>query len=159
MLSISRKTRRRPSGLAALEVAVSAFLLVVFSALGVDTCLVVYAIAVNDSCSRDAARAAGQQNNLANAIQAAQTELKVHQTDGMLVGQPTLVSTASPAFVYNDFGGNPPANVSPYVTVTTEVKVKLPGTLKFFGDIFMPNGTLKFQRSYTFPIVKEKFYG
>src|SRR5271169_3260799 len=110
---------RMRRGVSSLEITISAFLMVVLSAIGIDVSLIMLGMSLNDSACRDAARAAAQQTSSARAIQAAQSQLQIHATDGYWISQPMLKSTSSPDFVYNDFAGNPPANTSAYVTVTT----------------------------------------
>lgn len=151
---------RNKSGAAPLELAVGAILMITLSALAMDMMLLNFAMCLNDGVCRDAARAAAQTNNKTAAIQAAQAQLKLHATDGVFVTQPVLTSTAEPDFVYNDYNGTPPQYQSSYVTVTTSVTVKVPAPIVFFGAKFSAkNGTLVMQRRYTFPIVKEQFYG
>ncbi len=134
--------------------------MITLSALAMNMILLNFAMCLNDAVCRDAARAAAQTSNKAAAILAAQTQLKLHATDGVFVSQPVLASTADPDFVYNDYGGNPPAGQSSYVTVTTSVTVKVPAPIVFFGaKFYAKNGTLIMQRRYTFPIIKEQFYG
>lgn len=150
--------RRNKTGVASLELAVSAFILIVFSALWLDVTLITYAMQLNDACCRDAARAAAQQSDSTKAILAAQSQMAVHSTDGFFVQQPFMPSALSPDFVYQDYSGKPPASTSPYVTVTTAVNIKLPAPIFFFGAKFMQSGTVQFKRRYTYPIIKEKFY-
>lgn len=133
--------------------------MITLSALAVNIILLNFAMCLNDSVCRDACRAAAQTNNQAAALLAAQSQLRLHATDGFFITQPVLTSTASPYFVYNDYGGNPPLYQSSYVTVTTSVTVKIPAPLMFFGAKFAQNGSLVMQRRYTFPIIKEQFYG
>ena len=155
----SRYSKKRRQGSAIIEVAISIGLMIVLAALGSDVTLITYAMFLNDKACRDATRAAAQQTSSASALQAAQTQLSVHATDGSFVSQPVLVSQTSPNFVYNDYGGNPPTNQSPYVTVTTSTNIKLPAPIFFLSMHFMPNGSVQFVRSYTYPIIREKFYG
>jgi|AGTN01.2.fsa_nt_gi hypothetical protein len=150
---------RISTGYSSLEITIAAFLMVVFSAIGIDLSLIMLGMSLNDSACRDAARAAAQTSTQSNAIKAAQSQLQVHGTDGYWISQPTLRSTSAPYFVYQDFGGNPPANTSPYVTVTTTVNIRCPAPIFFFGTQFMVNGTIQFNRQYTFPIIKLNFYG
>ncbi len=151
--------RKRKQGSAVIEIVITLSLMIVLAALGADLSLITYAMFLNDQACRDATRAAAQQSSSATALQAAQVQIKVHATDGFFVSQPQLVSQSSPNFVYNDYAGNVPANQSPYVTVTTSVNIKLPAPIFFWGNNFMPNGSMKFVRQYTYPIIKEKFYG
>jgi len=155
-MNVSRKRNRK--GGAFIEISISLSLMIVLAALGADITLMTFAMFLNDKACRDAARSAAQQTTSAGALQAAQVQLKVHATDGNFVSQPVLVSQSSPDFVYNDYGGNPPANESSYVTVTTAVNIKLPAPIFFWDQTFMPSGTMQFIRRYTYPIVKEKFY-
>ncbi len=150
-----RNTMRSNSGFTAIEIAISSFLIIVFGALIVDLTLLNFAVCTNDAACRDAARAAASTSNLAQAQLAAQAQLDIHATDGSFISQPVLGST----FVYNDYSGSPPTNTSPYVTVSTTITVRVPCPIVFFGAEFGKNGSLIFTRQYTFPIVKEKFYG
>ncbi|HEY9731380.1 MAG TPA: hypothetical protein V6C89_05675 [Drouetiella sp.] len=147
-------------GGSAVELAIGAILMITISALAMNMILLNFAMCLNDAVCRDACRAAAQTNNATAALAAAQTQLKLHATDGVFVTQPVLTSTSSPDFVYNDYGGNPPASQSSYVTVTTSVTVKVPAPIVFFGaKFYAKNGTLVMQRRYTFPIIKEQYYG
>jgi Flp pilus assembly protein TadG len=151
---------RNARGQSSMELALGAILMITLSALVMDMTLLNFAMCLNDSVCRDAARAAAQTNTQASALQAATAQLKLHATDGIFVSQPVLTSTSSPDFVYNDFGGNPPANTSSYVTVSTSVTVKVPAPIVFFGaKFYASNGTLVMKRRYTYPIIKEQYYG
>ncbi|CAN5436934.1 hypothetical protein BH10CYA1_BH10CYA1_37450 [soil metagenome] len=151
---------RNSRGGSAVELALGAILMITLSALAMNMILLNFAMCLNDAVCRDAARAAAQTSGKAAALLAATTQLKLHATDGVFVSQPILTSTADPDFVYNDYGGNPPANQSSYVTVTTSVTVKVPAPIVFFGaKFYAKNGTLIMQRRYTFPIIKEQYYG
>lgn len=138
-----------------VEVAASALFVVVLALLGLDLALAVLGASMNDSACRDAARAAAQANDSSKSLQMAQAALKGHKTDGFFVAQPAIGALAGD-FVYQDFGGSPPANVSPYVTVTTACNVRVPAPLFFYGAEFLQNGTLLFRQRYTFPIVKSR---
>ncbi len=150
---------RGARGLACIEIGISAFLMIVLAAFGLDLTLIMIGMDLNDSACRNAARAAAQQSTAAKALQAAQAEMPVHDTGGNWITRPVLKSTANPDFVYNDFSGHPPVNVSPYVTVTTLVSIKCPAPIFFFGAPFLQGGVVNFARRYTFPIIKQKFYG
>jgi Flp pilus assembly protein TadG len=151
--------KRRKQGSAFIELGITLSLMIVLAGLASDITLMVFAMFLDDKACRDAARAAAQQTTSAAALQAAQVQLQIHATDGVFVGQPTLVSQTSPNFVYNDYLGNPPNNQSPYVTVTISTNIKLPAPIFFWGTSFMTSGSLNLIRRYTYPIVKEKFYG
>ncbi len=151
---------RNYRGVASMELAVGAILMITLSAIAMDIILLNFAMCLNDAVCRDAARSAAQTSTKAAAILAATAQLKLHSTDGVFVSQPVLTSTSTPDFDYNDYGGNPPANISPYVTVTTSVTVRVPAPIVFFGARFYAkNGTLVMKRTYTFPIIKEQYYG
>ena len=154
-----QRPSRSTHGSAFIEIAISFSVMILLAALGLDLTLITLAMFSNDKACRDAARAAAQQTSSAAALTAAQAQLKVHATDGIFVSQPTLTSQASPNFVYNDYGGNPPTNQSAYVTVTTTVTIKLPAPIIFYGVSFLSSGNVVFTRRYTYPIIREKFYG
>jgi hypothetical protein len=155
-----KRSSRSHSGLGALEVAITSFLMIVVSVLALDIGLMNFAFAINDAACRDAARQAAQCTNATTAILAAQTQLKMHSTDGVFLSQPAMVGTTSPNFVYQDYAGNPPANTSAYVTVTTVVNIRMPFPIVFYGASFYTGGnTVAAVRRYTFPIIKRTFYG
>ncbi|MDZ4834748.1 MAG: hypothetical protein SGJ27_13305 [Candidatus Melainabacteria bacterium] len=151
-------TRRAP-GACCLEITITAFLMCVFSVVGLDTTLIILGMSLNDAACRDAARAAAKQSSADKAIQAAQSQLRVHCADGYWITQPVLESCSAPNFVFNDFGNHPPPNTSPYVTVTTTITIKCPAPIVFFGADFVKDGAITYSRRYTYPIIKVKFYG
>ncbi len=149
----------RNTGSAFIEISVAFLVMIILTGLGLDLTLITLGMFLNDQACRDAARAAAQQNNSASALTAAQTQLKVHATDGIFISQPILVSQTSPNFVYNDYAGSPPANQSSYVTVTTSVNIKIPAPILFGSAVYVAAGNIQFIRRYTYPIIRMKFYG
>ncbi len=133
-----------------LELAIIAILLVVISLFCVDILVLIIGSGVNERACRDAARMAAQSTNYAGSLVLAQTAVKAFPGDGYFVTTPA-VDTAS--FVYNDFGGNPPVDTSPYVSVTTTAQVRIPAPVFLWGATYMNNGTMVFTKTYTFPIV------
>jgi len=158
LLNSAFPNSRKGSGINFVEVAISAFLMIALAGMALDISLVIFGWNYLDTICRDAVRSAAQQSDVANAILAAQSQLKIHATDGYYISQPALISLVSPDFVYNDYGGNPPENTSPYVTTTCMVNVKVPAPVFFFGATFSPTGSFQLRRRYTFPIIKTKFY-
>jgi hypothetical protein len=150
---ISSKTRsntfRAQRASTILELAVISPLLVVMSLFCLDILILATGSGINERACRDAARMAGQATNYAVSLQLAQAAVKTYQGDGYYVTSPT-VDTKS--FVYNDFGGSPPPNTSPYVTVTTNCQVRVPAAMFLYGLDF-GSGHMTFIKTYTFPIV------
>jgi hypothetical protein len=130
-------------------------LLAVVAVLCANVGIMSLASSMNDSACRDAARAAAQASNRTTAISMAQAALKAHSTDGYFVSQPTIDTSD---FVYEDYSGSPPDNTSPYVQVTTSSTVRVPAPILFFGAKFGKDGTMTFNRTYTFPIVRTTLY-
>src|SRR5271163_1600279 len=134
------------------ELAVTALLTVVFCILGFDMFFVIFGFSRLDSAARDAARAAGGTGNATLALQAAQYAAKTYTTDGYFVTQPQVIETGvkvdptDPAqlnyygvpnaadfqFITNPRRTLPPYG-SPWVSVTTRCKVKVPVPINFFG--------------------------
>jgi len=158
-----------------MEVAIASFVVLTMTAIAIDGTIFTMGYARLDSTTRDAARAAAaQQKNTATdpaypsvvcaaALKAAQTQLIQHKTDGTFILQPTLTQTVSPFFIYQDYGGNtPPANQSPFVTVTCSEVIILPIPINFFGATFgqymQAGNQITLSRQYTFPIVKTAYY-
>lgn len=139
---------RRAGGSAALELAIGSLITITVVAFALNTCFAMLAYGINDRACRDAARAAAQGGTQLEAFNMAKTAVKSYNsTTGM------LSAIAVSSFQYNDFAGNPPENVSPFVTVVTSGSVQLPAVLKVFGkNIFNPSIPIK--KSYTFPIVR-----
>ena len=151
------KTRRqrKADGVSAIELAASAFFFVVLTLLVVDIAVLVVANATNNEACRDAARAAG----LAppdKARTAANGALTAHQRiDGFFVRDLKIVD-----FKYNGlpprYGNANPLepNNQPTVFVTTEITIKIPAQIFFFGAEFRgEDGSLRYRSSYLYPIL------
>jgi Flp pilus assembly protein TadG len=169
----SLKFRKR--GVGAIEVAISAGLMILIVGLAVDLTILNYAFSVNDAACRDAARAAAgceyatSASGIPDAVDSAKAALTMHLTDGYFISQPTLVSTTTPNFFYDNNASGPawtnyPAPKTFTVTVTTSVNVRLPVPLFFWGNSFTAtaqsqglangSGQLVFTRRYQFPIIR-----
>jgi len=138
-------------GFSFAEVAATSFFVIVFAILGVDVTILTFSASINDSACRNAARAAAQGSDYAKATALATAALKSHKTDGYFISQPTITFLD-----YQTFGGSPPAGETPYVQVRTEVTVKLPVPIVFFGVTFNENQDLVFKQRYAYPIIKTK---
>jgi hypothetical protein len=148
----SQRVRNATNGFSLAEIAISSFLVILFTALAIDLALIIFACSVNDKACLDAVRAAAQQPTAAQSTQFALAEVKNHRTDGVFISQVKLVgSTVN----YQDFAGNPPAGQTPYVQATTNVSVLLPLPLYFFGASLTNN--FQFTQTYTSPIIKTKY--
>jgi len=136
-----------------IELSCSCFLLLVFTILTADIGVLIYGAEFNDRACRDAARAAAQGQDAQQSTQLIRAILKAHQGDGNYITAPILQR-----LVYNDYGGNPPAQTAPFVSVTTSTVARAPfAPLVFFhGPVFLENGSFSFSQTYTFPIVKTK---
>src|SRR5580658_4843340 len=114
--SSAKARSRRASGVAGyIEIIASALFVVVLALLGLDICLAIFGASMNDHACRDAARAASGANSQAKAWSLAQAAMKMYHPDGYFISAPQLVASG---FAYNDYNGAPPADTSPYVTVT-----------------------------------------
>ncbi len=138
-----------------IELAMLSVLFAVFAVFALDIGFVLMGSQMNDAACRDAARSAAQGSDYLTSLNLARAALIGHRPDGYFVTQPTLVTSS---FVYEDFGGSPPPDTSPYVTVTTTTNVRIPAPVFFAGASFGTNGTLAFSKTYTFPIVKTTLY-
>ncbi|MBY0356970.1 MAG: hypothetical protein K2W82_03130 [Candidatus Obscuribacterales bacterium] len=153
---LTRINRKRyGQGHTILEVSMLSILFVVISIFCLDVGFILMASQVNERACRDAARAAAQADNYLSALQLAQAAVAGHQSDGYFVSTPTVEAGQ---FVYQDFGGNAPPNVSPFVSVTTSTNVRIPAPVFFFGESVLDNGSMRFTKTYTFPIVKMQLY-
>lgn len=151
----SRRTlsrNRKAHGVASfIEIIASALFIIILALFGMDICMAIFGATMNDHACRDAARAASGASPAATAQALALTALKAYPTDGHFITTPQLVG-----FDYHDFGGNPPADTSPYVSVTTKTIVSIPAPIFFFGATFIKDGKAQFLQQYTFPIVKSQ---
>lgn len=138
-----------------IELGILAALFVVLAIFSLDVGFVILGSQMNDSACRDAARAAAQGSDYSTSLKLAHAAAAAHQTDGYFVAPPKVDDSR---FVYDDFSGNPPLNTSACVTVSTFTTVRIPAPVFFFNATFGTQGTLRFSRSYTFPIVKTKLY-
>jgi hypothetical protein len=146
--------RQCQRGHLSLEIACTAVFFCVFAYLTADLGYVLYGADFNDRACRDAARAAAQSMNLTEAIKKVNAVLQSHQGNALVMSGPSLYAPV----VYQDFGGAPPAQTSPYVTVTTTTRINLPFAPIVFmgGATFGQTGNMSFNQSYTFPIVRLK---
>ena len=144
------KTLRSRRASAIIELGVITPLFVVMAMFCMDILILTTGSGINERACRDAARMAGQSTNYAGSLLMAQTGVKAYRGDGYFVTNPVVNTTS---FVYNDFGGSPPPNTSPYVTVTTSCKVRIPAPIFLYGLNAMNSGYMTFSKTYTFPIV------
>lgn len=148
----SHRRASRKSGSLIVELASGTLLTVVFVLLGLHLGIIIFGAYQNDRVCRDACRNAAQgmdateANKLVNVVL-----LGYNDTD--FLKAPKL----SGPVVYQDYGGNPPAQTSPYVQVETTTEANMPfGVLAFFNSGILQDGKLKFSKKYTFPIVRTR---
>ena len=150
---------RLPHGSAFIELSLFAPLLVVVSLLCLNMGMVLWGISRNDQACHDAARAAADGKDPVDAFNRAKAELLGVHADGYWFTPPHLISAKCQ---YEDFSGTPPADQSPYVTVTTSADVRIPVPILYFGASFNSvstntsgqSGVFTATKSYTYPLVK-----
>lgn len=147
-LGMRRQSKR---GSLMVELSCGSLLVMLFVLVGIHLGPAIFAAYANDHACRDACRNAAQARDSAEAGKLVQVILKDYQ------GQGFISSPAVSKIVYQDFGGNPPAQTSPYVQVTTSTTMTMPfGVLAFFNSGPLQDGRVAFTKSYTFPIVRVK---
>lgn len=152
-LTAKRKGNRN-AGHVLIEFVCFAFWLLLFMYICTDVAVLLLGASANDRAARDAARAAAHGSNSSEARTLAETSLKAHAGGGFFTSAPKLDG----AFDYHDYGGNPPAQHTPYVTVETKSTAKLPfAPIVWFNNGFTQAGSYTFSRTYTFPIVRFRF--
>lgn len=136
-----------------VELACGSVFLLIFVLISVYMSILICGAYFNDRSCRDAARAAAQGEDLAQATRMARAVLQGHAPGGGFVAAPVLQTP----IIYQDFGGAPPLQTSPYVQVTTRTAVSIPfAPLQMFGATGFADRTLSFSQTYTFPIVRLK---
>lgn len=150
--SVRSVQNRGLAGHVSIELAVTIVFFTVFAFLTADLGYVLYGAYFNDRACRDAARAAAQTSNLTDANRKINAVLRSHRGNPALMSGPSLEGP----IVYRDFGGTPPPQTSPFVTVTTTTRINLPlAPITFMGGAtFGQSGRVGFTQSYTFPIVR-----
>lgn len=148
---------RNRKGHTSIELATIAIIFVIVSLTCLNVGVMILGSGSNERACRDAARAAAQCKDPASALIAAQAAVAAHSQNGGYFAAPPTVLTVD----YNDYGGNPPANTSPYVSVTTTCQVTIPAPIVFMGLAKFDQGTsgkMTFSKKYTFPIVATTYY-
>lgn len=145
----NQQRRRSNRGTLVAEMAFGCLITVFIVLFALDIAGAMMCYGVNDRACRDAARAAAQGSTPAEATELANGILTSYRTNaGPLNSTPVLVT-----IVYNDFGGNPPEGVSPFVTVTTR-SVARPIAPFHIGSSQLIGSSIPLVKTYTFPIVK-----
>jgi hypothetical protein len=143
------KQLRNTRGAAILELGFIATLTVLITLFCVDVLVLLIGSGSNERACRDAARMAAEATNYNNALNLAQLASKAYQGDGYFVTTPVVDKTS---FQYNDYGGSPPSDTSPYVSVSTSCQIRLPAPIFLYGLNFN-RSNMTFTKTYTFPIV------
>lgn len=149
--------KRKSNAHTIIELGMVAFLFSVIAMFCADIGFVMLASQLNDRACRDAARAAAQGSDYGAAVALAMAALAQHKGDGNFVADPALEIGE---FQYEDFGGSPPPNTSPYVRVTTTCSVRVPAPI-FLGEVTFgtgESGIFNFSKTYEFPIVRTTLY-
>lgn len=142
----------RKRGSLSVELTCGSVMAAVFVVIALHLGIIVFGAYINDRVCRDACRQAAQGQDLAESTKLASAVIKSYP-GGTFLSQPKLDG----AVVYQDFGGSPPAQTSPYVQVRTKTEAIMPfGPLAFFNAGVLQDGKVAFVKSYTFPIVRVK---
>ena len=135
-----------------VELTCGSLLVLVFVIVGLHLGIAIFGAYSNDRACRDACRNAAQGSDLVEATKLANVILKGYPAAGFL-SAPTLTGPV----VYQDFGGSPPPQTSPFVQVSTKTLVTMPfGVFAFFNSGPLQDGKIAFSKTYTFPIVRIK---
>ncbi|MBX9685188.1 MAG: hypothetical protein K2X27_00725 [Candidatus Obscuribacterales bacterium] len=152
------RSRNSCSGSVLVELACSSVFVVIFAIFAVYMSLLLICAHITDRACRDAARAAGQARSQSASISdqeqasaVATSILKAYASANPFMTAPTLQN-----LVYEDFGGSPPSDTSPYVTVTVVSSARLPfAPVTLFGNIY-GSDQYTFSQTYTFPIINTR---
>lgn len=139
---------RRGTGLA--ELAMAGCILIGMALFALDIGVAMMTFNLNDRACRDAARAAAQASDATEAENLAKQIIKSYPHVGVLATNTQVLGVK-----YVDFNGNPPANESPFVAVTTRTDCRTIAPLRIFGAE-MVKAKFPVVKTYVFPIVKLK---
>ncbi len=164
------RVANRQSGASIVELASISILFVILALLCVDAGVLVMATSALDEAVRDAGRAAAETSKQADAKNAATQALKKHLGESnpvlknlALVGDVVYepYDGANKLFIKSDTGstgldGAPAGQMlaTPFVRLTAGIDAVVPAPILFFGASFGKGGTLRFEQTATFPIIK-----
>ncbi|MBX9771273.1 MAG: hypothetical protein K2X29_07870 [Candidatus Obscuribacterales bacterium] len=148
-----RRNYRGAKGHLMFELPFASFFMILIALITANLSLILWGINFNDRACRDAARSAAQGSDYETALKLAKAALKAHRADGFMIEQPQI---SVGDFVYEDFGGTAPADISPYVRVKTTTRVRIPAPILLLGLAPASNGFMDSTCIYSFPIVKFK---
>lgn len=143
---------RSSKGMASLELAAGSLIMIGIVAMALNICFAMLSYGINDRACRDAARAAAQGTTATEAAQLANSIVKTYNSNNGILSPISVTGVT-----YNDFGGNPTADVSPSVTVSTSCTSRLPAPIEFVGSKIFGDSVL-LKKTYTFPIVRFNFH-
>ncbi len=146
---------RNRKATAIVELASISVLLVVISMFVANVLILSIGSGIAERSCRDAARMAAEGSSYETALQLAQAAVKGYKGDGYFITSP-IVDVAS--FVYNDYGGSPPVDVSPFVSVSTSCQVHIPAPILVYGLNWGTDNNMTFSKTYVFPIIKTTKY-
>ena len=145
---VAKSSIRSTRGSIAFDLAAGSLIAIAVLAFVLNISFAMISFGVNDRACRDAARAAAQGAGAAEALNMARAAVAPYNS------APLVVSNFQVATLqYQDFAGNPPANKSPFVSVTTSAVSKLPAVISVFGTDVFP-ASIPVKQTYTFPIVR-----
>jgi len=143
-----------------VELAAGAFLFVIFALLAFDAGVLIMANSVLDEASRDAARAAGECDSQAKAQQAALAAVAKHKDPNNpflktvnLVGEVDYQPVVAKIDSTNGTTGGL-MDGTPFVRLTVGIDARIPAPIFFFNAKFGADGSLHFESTTTFPIIK-----
>jgi Flp pilus assembly protein TadG len=147
---MARMTKRSERGAGLAELAVAGMILIGMALFALDIGVAMMTFNLNDRACRDAARAAAQGSDSNEATNLAKQIIKSYPHVGLLATNTQVLGVK-----YVDFNGNPPANESPYVAVTTRTDCHTIAPVSIFGAE-MIKARFPVTKTYVFPIVKLK---
>jgi len=165
-----KRQANNESGASIVELACVAVLFVVLALLCVDAGVLVMATSSLDEAVRDAGRAAAETKNQSDATSAANQALKKHIGPNnpvlrnlAIVGPVTYepYDGATKVYIKSDTGstgltGAPAGQMlaTPFVRLQAGIDAVVPAPILFIGASFGKGGTLHFEQTATFPIIK-----
>jgi len=133
-----------------LELAILSAFLIIVGVLAADIGIVLTGDYNDATACRDAATLAAHSANASAALDLAQATVMLRHKPS----SPIILDVSH--FVYEDYGGQPPANAIPFVSVSTSSQVHVPAPIFFNTKIVGTDGNITFTHRCKMPLSRSR---